>query len=91
VANAGRNTKAIDEWVHNISKLQKAKTADTVQYRKSVKNKNSVTKYDKSYSRTMPDVDTLMQEWPSQFEDLLKEVNPIVLLTYLIIECSSLF
>jgi hypothetical protein len=34
VANADKNPKAIEEWVHNISKLQKAKTGDTVQYRK---------------------------------------------------------
>ncbi len=23
----------------------------------------------------MPDIDTLMQEWPAEFEELLKEVN----------------
>ena len=23
----------------------------------------------------MPDIDTLMQEWPPEFEELLKEVN----------------
>lgn len=34
VANADRHPKAIEEWIHNISKLQKAKTVDTVQYRK---------------------------------------------------------
>ena len=27
------------------------------------------------YLRPMPDVDTLMQEWPTQFEELLKEVD----------------
>jgi len=32
--NADKNPKAIEEWIHNISKLQKAKTGDTVQYRK---------------------------------------------------------
>ena len=25
--------------------------------------------------RNMPDIDTLMQEWPPEFEDLLKEVG----------------
>ncbi|XP_070202233.1 intraflagellar transport protein 46 homolog isoform X1 [Littorina saxatilis] len=27
------------------------------------------------YSRNMPDIDTLMQEWPPEFEDLLKEIS----------------
>ncbi|CAG5123981.1 unnamed protein product, partial [Candidula unifasciata] len=27
------------------------------------------------YSRNMPDIDTLMQEWPPEFEQLLKEVE----------------
>ncbi|KAK3587700.1 hypothetical protein CHS0354_042487 [Potamilus streckersoni] len=27
------------------------------------------------YSKNMPDIDTLMQEWPSEFEELLKEVG----------------
>lgn len=27
------------------------------------------------YSRNMPDIDTLMQEWPPEFEELLKEVS----------------
>ncbi|CAF1006712.1 unnamed protein product [Adineta steineri] len=58
VANADKNPKAIDEWITNISKLQKAKTTDTVQYRKP-----------------MPNIDDLMQEWPTQFEDLLKETS----------------
>ena len=26
-------------------------------------------------SRNMPDVETLMQEWPSEFEDLLNQVQ----------------
>ncbi|CAF0886394.1 unnamed protein product, partial [Adineta ricciae] len=52
VVHADKNPKAIEEWIHNISKLQKSKTGDTVQYR-----------------RPMPDVDSLMQEWPSEFED----------------------
>ena len=26
----------------------------------------------------MPDIDTLMQEWPPEFEDLLKEVGNII-------------
>ena len=26
------------------------------------------------FFRNMPDIDTLMQEWPPEFEDLLKEV-----------------
>lgn len=25
--------------------------------------------------RNMPDIDTLMQEWPPEFEELLKEVD----------------
>jgi len=28
--------KAIEEWIDNISKLQKSKTTDTVQYRKYI-------------------------------------------------------
>lgn len=28
-----------------------------------------------SYFRNMPDIDTLMQEWPPEFEELLKEVD----------------
>ena len=28
--------------------------------------------------RNMPDIDTLMQEWPPEFEDLLKEVGNII-------------
>ena len=74
MANADKNPKAIEEWVHNISKLQKTKTVDTVQYRKSVFNQ---TEYSKFYSfsfRPMPDIDGLMQEWPTQFEELLREV-----------------
>ncbi|CAF0821605.1 unnamed protein product [Adineta ricciae] len=58
IGNADKSPKAIDEWVHSISKLQKAKTGDTVQYRKP-----------------MPNVDDLMQEWPTQFEDLLRETS----------------
>ncbi|KAK6173616.1 hypothetical protein SNE40_017034 [Patella caerulea] len=27
------------------------------------------------YSKNMPDIDTLMQEWPPEFEDLLKEIG----------------
>lgn len=27
------------------------------------------------YFRNMPDIDTLMQEWPPEFEELLKEVD----------------
>ncbi len=27
------------------------------------------------YTKTMPDIDTLMQEWPPEFEELLKTVN----------------
>jgi intraflagellar transport protein 46 len=27
------------------------------------------------YTKNMPDIDTLMQEWPSEFEELLKEVS----------------
>ncbi|CAF0809379.1 unnamed protein product [Adineta steineri] len=79
VTNADKNPKAIEEWVHNISKLQKSKTVDTVQYRKP-----------------MPDVDNLMQEWPTQFEELLKEVSvppadiDTDLSTYTDIACSLL-
>lgn len=28
-----------------------------------------------SYFRNMPVIDTLMQEWPPEFEELLKEVD----------------
>lgn len=28
-----------------------------------------------SFHRRMPDIDTLMQEWPGEVEELLKEVN----------------
>lgn len=79
VTNADKNPKAIEEWIHNISKLQKAKTVDTVQYRKP-----------------MPDVDSLMQEWPTQFEELLKETSAppadidVDLATYTDIACSLL-
>jgi intraflagellar transport protein 46 len=27
------------------------------------------------YNRTMPDIEALMQQWPPEYEDLLKEVN----------------
>ena len=27
------------------------------------------------FDRNMPDIDNLMQEWPAEFEDLLKEVR----------------
>ena len=27
------------------------------------------------FFRNMPDIDTLMQEWPPEFEEMLKEVN----------------
>ncbi|CAF3780686.1 unnamed protein product [Rotaria magnacalcarata] len=79
VSNADKNPKAIEEWVHNISKLQKAKTVDTIQYRKP-----------------MPDIDSLMQEWPVQFEELLKETSvppadvDTDLATYVDIACSLL-
>ncbi|CAF0926449.1 unnamed protein product [Rotaria sp. Silwood1] len=79
VPNAHKHPKAIEEWVHNISKLQKAKTIDTVQYRK-----------------LMPDIDSLMQEWPTQFEELLKETSippaevDVDLATYTDIACSLL-
>ncbi|CAF0925448.1 unnamed protein product [Adineta ricciae] len=79
VVHADKNPKAIEEWIHNISKLQKSKTGDTVQYR-----------------RPMPDVDSLMQEWPSEFEDLLREtaVPPadadVDLPTYIDIACALL-
>lgn len=77
VANADKNPKAIEEWVHNVSKLQKAKTGDTVQYRKFVEDPYYHSN-NRSLSRPMPDIDGLMQEWPTQFEDLLREVflNP---------------
>ena len=32
------------------------------------------------FSRNMPDIDTLMQEWPPEFEELLKEVRTQVTL-----------
>ncbi|CAF0799331.1 unnamed protein product [Rotaria sordida] len=79
VQNADKNPKAIEEWVRNISKLQKAKTVDTIQYRKP-----------------MPDIDSLMQEWPAQFEELLKETSvppaeaDVDLATYADIACSLL-
>ncbi|CAF2395189.1 unnamed protein product [Rotaria sp. Silwood2] len=79
VPNADKKPKAIEEWIHNISKLQKSKTVDTVQYRKP-----------------MPDIDSLMQEWPAQFEELLKETSvppaeaDIDLATYADIACSLL-
>ncbi|CAF0751967.1 unnamed protein product [Adineta steineri] len=118
VTNADKNPKAIEEWVHNISKLQKSKTVDTVQYRKY--NVRSVTNADKNpkaieewvhnisklqksktvdtvqYRKPMPDVDNLMQEWPTQFEELLKEVSvppadiDTDLSTYTDIACSLL-
>jgi len=27
------------------------------------------------YTKTMPDIETLMQEWPPEFEDMLKSIN----------------
>ena len=33
-----------------------------------------------NFSRNMPDIDTLMQEWPPEFEELLKEVRTQVTL-----------
>lgn len=30
---------------------------------------------DQSHCRRMPDIDSLMQEWPGEVEELLKEVN----------------
>lgn len=34
MANADKQPKAIEEWIQNITKLQKTKAVDTVQYRK---------------------------------------------------------
>ena len=27
------------------------------------------------YTKTMPDIESLMQEWPAEFEEMLKQVN----------------
>lgn len=47
-----------------------------IYFRISLKN----TKIFSHRSRPMPDVDSLMQEWPTQFEELLKEVSHLSLI-----------
>jgi intraflagellar transport protein 46 len=78
------NPKAIDSWIKNISDLQKNKPVQIVNYQKFVfincfffiwfimKAILSL------YNRTMPDIEALMQQWPPEYEDLLKEVKPSI-------------
>ena len=73
------NSKAIDSWIKNISDLQKNKPVQIVNYQRSVNNSryliNSVFNYKEAIIfRAMPDIETLMQQWPPEYEDLLKEV-----------------
>ena len=45
-----------------------------------------------SCSRNMPDVDALMEEWPPEFEELLKEVCSFILSRCLnVINISKLY
>ncbi|XP_064478603.1 intraflagellar transport protein 46 homolog [Ornithodoros turicata] len=58
LANAEKQTKAIDAWIESIGNLHRSKPPPTVHY-----------------ARNMPDIETLMQEWPPEFEALLKNVG----------------
>ncbi|NXN96677.1 IFT46 protein, partial [Rhinopomastus cyanomelas] len=57
--NAEENPKAIESWIESISELHRCKPPATVRYTR----------------RPMPDIETLMQEWPPEFEQLLGKVG----------------
>ncbi|XP_013415548.1 intraflagellar transport protein 46 homolog [Lingula anatina] len=57
--NAEKNPKAIDSWIESIKELHRSKPPPTVHYTKG----------------NMPEIDALMQEWPAELEELLKEVS----------------
>jgi len=55
IKNADKEPKRIDSWINEISKLNKSKPAQTVQF-----------------SRPMPDIESIMSQWPSNVEQKLK-------------------
>ncbi|GAA50483.1 intraflagellar transport protein 46 homolog [Clonorchis sinensis] len=58
IENAEQQTKAIDNWIKNITNLYRAKPPPTVHY-----------------VRNMPEISTLMSEWPSNFEEVMKKLR----------------
>ncbi|PVD27249.1 hypothetical protein C0Q70_12404 [Pomacea canaliculata] len=79
----------LDLQLRAISKQTTAKALVVKRLEKAEKNPKAIESWIESirnlhrskpppnvhYSRNMPDVETLMQEWPPEFEDLLKEVS----------------
>nr|KAG5706741.1 hypothetical protein BaRGS_007244 [Batillaria attramentaria] len=79
----------LDLQLRAISKQTTAKTLVVKSLENAEKNPRAIENWIESirelhrskpppnvhYSRNMPDIDTLMQEWPPEFEELLKEVS----------------
>ena len=60
IADASRNAPKIKEWVASVERMHR----DTGAASATV-----------AYRRPMPDVETLMQEWPPEFERMLRQVR----------------
>lgn len=89
IENPEKNPKAIDSWIESISELHRSKPPATVHYTRQAliwTNHEHAEKcrtqhlchYNKSlvyFFRPMPDIDSLMQEWPPEFEELLGKVR----------------
>ncbi|XP_065183384.1 intraflagellar transport protein 46 homolog isoform X3 [Sycon ciliatum] len=57
IPEGSKNTKAIDNWIENITDLHRHKPPPTV-----------------NYTGPMPDIESLMKEWPAEYEKSLKDL-----------------
>ncbi|XP_030648100.1 intraflagellar transport protein 46 homolog [Chanos chanos] len=64
VENPEKDPKVTENWIESISELHHSKPPATVHYTRRV---------------LMPDVDTLMQDWPPEFEELRGKEEPVTL------------
>ncbi|KAI4875827.1 hypothetical protein NFI96_024440 [Prochilodus magdalenae] len=77
IENPQRNPKAIDNWIESISELHRSKPPATVHYTRQAQTLPHCALQSGRHHKLqpMPDIDTLMQEWPPEFEELLGKVN----------------
>ncbi|KAG9351526.1 hypothetical protein JZ751_022777 [Albula glossodonta] len=69
--NPEKNPKAIENWIESISELHRSKPPATVHYTRQEPMDLKLH----MLHMPMPDIDTLMQEWPPEFEELLGKVS----------------
>lgn len=85
IENPEKNPKAIDNWIESITELHRSKPPATVHYTRQAltwMNHKQRAEYLCHFVtslvyffRPMPDIDSLMQEWPPEFEELLGKVS----------------